>query len=228
MTKPGIYTFKVDGHSPAAWPSFRIGRPVEIYAQLLQNALFFFQVQRDGPAVPLSALRGQPSHLTDKQAFVYEVPAFGKNGLQGDLKRIGGPVDVSGGWFEAGDYVICSDRELCHRADVNRSERLPGPSRPGQPGGFRGRRRYGLGWLLRMWHDDTKTLYCQAGIGDGNQNVAGDHDRWRLPEADDKLDVAAGALEYFLKYRPVFQAGPAGAPISPNLADRLAAAFALG
>ena len=25
--------------------------------------------------------------------------------MQGGLERIGGPVDVSGGWFDAGDYL---------------------------------------------------------------------------------------------------------------------------
>jgi endoglucanase len=56
----------------------------------------------------------------------------------------------------------------------------------------------------------------------------GDHDVWRLPEADDALRVRPGDAEYFIKYRPVFRAAPPGAPISPNLAGRVAAAFALG
>ena len=66
-----------------------------------------------------------------------------------------------------------------------------------------------------MWNDDTKTLYAQVGIGDGNQSVTGDHDVWRLPEADDKLNVQPGDPQYFIKYRPVFPAGAAGAQISP-------------
>jgi endoglucanase len=39
--------------------------------------------------------------------------------------------------------------------------------------------------------------------------------------------VAGGDAEYFIKYRPVFRAAAPGAPISPNLAGRVAAAFAL-
>ena len=77
-------------------------------------------------------------------------------------------------------------------------------------------------------HDDTKTLYVQVGLGDGNDSVTGDHDVWRLPEVDDKLEVRPGEPEYFIKYRPVFPAGSIDGKISPNLAGRLAAAFALG
>ena len=79
-----------------------------------------------------------------------------------------------------------------------------------------------------MWDDNTRTLYYQVGIGDGDwPRIAGDHDVWRLPQADDALDVAPGDSEYYVKYRPVFRAGPAGSPVSPNLAGRLAASLAL-
>ena len=37
-----------------------------------------------------------------------------------------------------------------------------------------------------------------------------------------------GASAYYVKYRPVFEAAPPGAPVSPDLAGRLAADFALG
>ena len=42
-------------------------------------------------------------------------------------------------------------------------------------------------WLLRMWDDRTRTLYYQVGIGEGNDQTLGDHDIWRLPQADDTL-----------------------------------------
>ncbi|MFI1105178.1 glycoside hydrolase family 9 protein [Streptomyces melanogenes] len=48
-----------------------------------------------------------------------------------------------------------------------------------------------------------------------------------LPEADDALDVREGDPAYTIKHRPVFRANEPGAPISPNLAGRVAAAFAL-
>jgi hypothetical protein len=88
--------------------------------------------------------------------------------------------------------------------------------------------RFGLDWLSKMWDGDTKTLYLQVGIGDGNLQVIGDHDLWRLPEMDEGNDAAPGTPKYFIKHRPVFKAGPAGSSISPNLAGRLAADFALG
>ena len=38
-----------------------------------------------------------------------------------------------------------------------------------------------------MWDQTTKTLYLQVGIGSGNDagTFYGDHDLWRLPQADD-------------------------------------------
>jgi len=75
-----------------------------------------------------------------------------------------------------------------------------------------------------------KILYYQVGIGDGNKQILADHDAWRLPEDDDKLNVKTGDSKYYLKYRPVFAVGDgvSGSTISPNLAGRIAAAFALG
>src|SRR5262249_23427053 len=87
--------------------------------------------------------------------------------------------------------------------------------------------RHVLDWLLKMWDQDSRTLYYQVGLGDGSATVLGDHDLWRLPEADDDLHPRAGAPDYFIKNRPALRAGSPGAAISPNLAGRLAAAFGL-
>ena len=48
---------------------------------------------------------------------------------------------------------------------------------------------FGLSWFFKMWDDDSRTLYYQVGIGDGNDDIVGDHDLWRLPEEDDDIDV---------------------------------------
>jgi endoglucanase len=90
--------------------------------------------------------------------------------------------------------------------------------------------RHGLRWLDKVWDERHKVLYAQVGLGTGSERFGfvGDHDVWRLPEADDALRVRPGDDEYFIKYRPVFRAAPPGARISPNLAGRVAAAFALG
>jgi endoglucanase len=81
-------------------------------------------------------------------------------------------------------------------------------------------------WLLRMWDDSTRTLYYQVGIAAGNANTVGDHDIWRLPQEDDTYG-GENPLFRFIRHRPVFRAGPPGSPVSPNLAGRDAAAFAL-
>jgi hypothetical protein len=229
VKKAGIYSIKVYGGVPAVSPSFQIGTGSDVYAPLLRNSLFFFQAQRDGADVSSAVINRKPSHLTDKQAFVYKVPALGKNGMQGGLEKIGGPVDVSGGWFDAGDYLKFVQTASYVTAMMLQGARdYPAQMGHGSPADFTAEGRYGLDWLLKMWNGETKTLYIQVGIGDGNQSVTGDHDVWRLPEADDKLNVQPGDPQYFIKYRPVFPAGAAGAQISPNLAGRLAAAFALG
>jgi endoglucanase len=86
--------------------------------------------------------------------------------------------------------------------------------------------RFGVDWLLSMWNDRTRTLYYQVGIGEGNSKITGDHDIWRLPQADDTYGGTDPADRY-IRHRPVFAAGPPGSPVSPNLAGRDAAAFAL-
>ena len=54
----------------------------------------------------------------------------------------------------------------------------------------------------------SQDLYAQVGIGTGSEEFGfvGDHDVWRLPEADDRLNVRPGDSEYYIKYRPVFRA----------------------
>ena len=91
---------------------------------------------------------------------------------------------------------------------------------------FTAEARFGLDWLLRMWDDRTRTLYYQVGIGTGNHSFVGDHDIWRLPQADDTYGGQNPAYRY-IRHRPVFRAGPPDSPVSPNLAGRDAAAFAL-
>jgi endoglucanase len=88
---------------------------------------------------------------------------------------------------------------------------------------------FGLNWLMRMWNQTNRILYYQVSIGDGNASgsIAGDHDYWRLPQADN-VNLATNNAGYYAKsHRPAFRAGPGGSPISPNLAGRLAAGFAL-
>ncbi len=120
---------------------------------------------------------------------------------------------------------------------------------------FTGEARFGIDWLMKMWNDKTQTLYYQVdntqdwdyyGEGDPSSatgNCGGtyatpyclitEYDIWTLPQAADNFEQAGDPepcdpyTTFFICYRAVFVAGPAGSPISPNLGGRLAADFAL-
>ena len=115
--------------------------------------------------------------------------------------------------------------------------------------------RFGVNWLLKMWNDKTQTLYYQVDnsqdwdyYGEGNPSSATgncggtyltpyclitEYDIWTLPQAADNFEQPGDPqpcdpyTTFFICHRPVYAAGPAGSPISPNLAGRLAADFAL-
>ena len=227
VTAPGTYTVVVTGPVSAVSPAFRIDTAANLFSPLLSNALAFYEAQRDGPDVVASVLDREPAHLHDKAASVYAPPVYDADGvLVHDLRRLGGPVDASGGWADAGDYVKFV-QTTSYVVDVMLAGVRDRPDLvgPGSRADFTGEARFGLDWLLKMWNDRTRTLYYQVGIGDGNDTILGDHDSWRLPQADDTLGGTDRALRY-VRHRPVFRAGPPGSPISPNLAGRLAAAFA--
>ncbi|MGO8885265.1 MAG: glycoside hydrolase family 9 protein [Streptosporangiaceae bacterium] len=77
-------------------------------------------------------------------------------------------------------------------------------------------------------------MYVQVGIGNGNASntIQGDYNFWFLPQQEDRLRVGRGAKPgpsaHYVKYRPVFEAAPPGHAVSPDLAGRVAADFALG
>ncbi len=132
-----------------------------------------------------------------------------------------------------------------------------GTSGPGAPSSsdFTYEANFGIDWLLMMWNDKTRTLYYQVdntqdwdyyGEGDPSSamgNCGGtyptpyclitEYDIWTLPQAADNYDQPGDPqpcdpfTTFFICNRPVYLAGPAGSPISPNLAGRLAADFAL-
>jgi len=132
-----------------------------------------------------------------------------------------------------------------------------GNSGPGAPtsSDFTNEAKFGVDWLLKMWDDKAKTLYYQVdntqewnyyGYGtptSANPNCGGtysspyclftEYDIWTLPQAADNYlqpgdpEPCDPYTSFFICNRPVYLAAPAGAPISPNLAGRLAADFAL-
>ncbi|MFD4501530.1 glycoside hydrolase family 9 protein [Streptomyces sp. NPDC058457] len=226
LNAPGTYRVVLTGTAAGRSPAFRIAGARELMTPLVRDNIRFLQAQRDGADVlPGGALERGPSHLADEDATVYADPEYDEEGtelLDERLTPTGARADVSGGWFDAGDFLkftgttsysvaelLLAQRELPHMEELSAEA------------------SHGLDWLDRMWDDDSGTLYAQVGIGAGNEAVRTDHDVWRLPEADDRLDVSPGDPDYTIKHRPVFRANEPGEPITPSLAGRVAAVFAL-
>ncbi len=120
---------------------------------------------------------------------------------------------------------------------------------------FTGEANFGVDWLMKMWDGDTKRLYYQVdnsqdwdyyGEGDPSSatgNCGGtyvtpyclitEYDIWTLPQAADNYRQTGDPepcdpyTTFFICNRPVYLAAAAGSPISPNLAGRLSADFAL-
>lgn len=188
-------------------------------------------------------------------------------------------IDAAGGWWDAGDYMKYVEttsytaalmqigirdfpNQMGSHAPLNPptppgSISYAGTSGVGAPNSsdFTNEARFGLNWLMKMWNDQTKTLYYQVdnsqdwdyyGEGDPSSatgNCGGtyvtpyclitEYDIWTLPQAADHYrqqgdpEACDPYTTYFICNRPVYLAAPAGAQISPNLAGRLAADFAL-
>ncbi|BEP11944.1 hypothetical protein acdb102_02550 [Acidothermaceae bacterium B102] len=140
------------------------------------------------------------------------------------LTKLGVTADVEGGWFDAGDFLKFTHTAAYGDVLLYASARSLGSA---APTALTTEAQYGEQWLNKMWDQSSKTLYLQVGIGSGDDagTYVGDHDIWRLPQADtadhSTVDV------YAAQKRPVFEAAPPGQPISPNLAGRVSAAFAL-
>lgn len=230
VSAPGRYTVSVGGSAPASSPVFEIAPAASLYAGPLQNALSFYENERDGPEYIPSALRTAPGHLNDEHAMTFVTPKVNANGsFKGELQSLGHTIDASGGWWDAGDYLKFLQTTSYTVAVMEAAVRdFPAKLGAGAPSASdaAGEARFGVEWLLRMWDEGTETLYYQVGIGEGNSAIVGDHDIWRLPQADDTWGGSDPADRY-IRNRPVFRAGPPGSPISPNLAGRDAAAFGL-
>jgi endoglucanase len=229
VSAAGTYTISVTGPVAATSPSIRIDGGASVYAQPLANALAFFQTERDGPNFVASALRAAPAHLNDQTAMTYVTPQVNSAGrFSGDLTPLGTRIDASGGWWDAGDYIK-GVQTLGYTTAMLLAGVRDFPAQMGagsSSSNFLAETRFGTDWLLRMWDDPTRTFYHQVGIGTGNAKTIGDHDIWRLPQADDTFG-GTDPLYRYIRNRPVFRAGPPGSLISPNLAGRHAAALGL-
>ncbi|GAA1514478.1 glycoside hydrolase family 9 protein [Sphaerisporangium rubeum] len=215
LRTPGAYRVKAGAVISPEFEVASAGLP----AGTARKVVGFFGLQRDGARAD-----GGPSHLNDRTASVYAWPRFtgpDTDQIKGGLTRIGGPVDVEGGWFDAGDYLKFTHILSYVDTLLWAAERDGAHVRH-----LRAEAVHGLRYLDKMWDEKTRTLYIQIGIGAGDKagTYYGDHDVWRLPQAD---DGATGRRHRFIRNRPVFRAAAPGKPISPNLAGRTAAAFAL-
>jgi len=226
VTAPG--TYRVAAGS-AVSPAFAVASAPSLWVRGLSNSVSFYANQRDGSAFVPSALRKTPAHLTDAAAMAYLTPTMNSSGgFSGDLVPTGASLDVSGGWWDAGDYLKFV-QTTSYTVDAMGVGVRDFAGRMGAGAGnanMTAEFRFGIDWLEKMWDDPNHTLYYQVGIASGNSRILGDHDLWRLPQADDTYggnDPTTG----YIRHRPVLRAGPSGASISPNLAGRLAAAFGL-
>jgi endoglucanase len=218
-----------DGSMQVRSPVFRIDTPARVYATAMANSLSFYENERDGPDFIPSALRNEPGHLNDEDAMTYLIPKVDSNGnFKGDLTSLGVTVDAAGGWWDAGDYLKFTET-ISYVVGMMETDVRDFPNQLG-PGSatanYSAEAAFGLSWLENMWNDSTKTLYLQVGIGEGNNAIVGDHDIWRLPQADDTYG-GTNPEDRYIRNRPVFRAGPPGSLVSPNIAGRLAADFAL-
>ena len=238
VTVAGTYTITVSGPIAASSPTFKIDSAANVYSTPLSNSLFFYQNERDGPNFIASPLRTAAGHVNDQSATVYITPSTNNNGrFSGDLKPVSPAtvIDASGGWWDAGDYL-----KFVQTTSYTLGVLLIGARDfPNQMGAgssdFTAEGKFGLDWMQHMWDDNNKVLYYQVGIGNGNSQTVSDHDIWRLPQADDTYGGCTSRYRYIC-HRPVFispasvnssgQVQP-NALISPNLAGRVAADFAL-
>jgi len=231
VTSPGTYTITVSGPIAASSPGFKIDSGANVYSSALANSLYFYENERDGPNFIATSLRTAPGHVNDQSAKVYLTPNVNNNGrFSGDLTATGAVIDASGGWWDAGDYLKFVQTTSYTVALLQIGVRdFPNQMGAGSTtSNFTAEATFGVNWLLKMWDDNSKTFYYQVGIGNGNSQTVSDHDIWRLPQADDTYQGCTSRYRYIC-HRPVFinTSGGAGAKVSPNLAGRMAAVFAL-
>ena len=168
------------------------------------------------------------------------------------LTPYGPTINTSGGHWDAGDNMKYVETESYAMAlmqiGVRDFPHQMGPAAP--PVSSRAGRiaprfgqeaDFGMNFLSRMWDDRRKVLYFQVGNTQDWKhfpNLRADYDFWRLPQVDDTAPDHPPSdpkgIYRFIRHRPVFVAEPPGSvrnparrPISPNLAGRLAADFAL-
>jgi len=229
LSKHDSYSITVSHGVSATSSPFRVDAPENLYTTPLANNLYFYENERDGADFIPTPLRTAAGHLNDANAAVYGSPVFDDNdNMIGALNPTGAAIDAEGGWWDAGDYLkFVQTHSYVVALMLIGARDFPRQMGNRSMSDFTSEARFGLDWLLKMWDDSSRTLYYQVGIGTDFESFdyLSDHDIWRLPQVDDTYAGKDPVFQY-IRHRPVFQAGPAGSRISPNLAGRLAADFA--
>ena len=166
----GNYTITVTGPAPATSPVFPVNTGQNVYSGALANSLAYYRNSRDGAGFIASPIRTGPGHLHDATAMTYLTPNANSSGrFSGDLSPLGVTVDASGGWWDAGDYLKFVQTESYTDGVLLSGVRdFPNQMGAGGSADFTAEAKFGADFLLRMWDDNTRTLYYQVGIGSGN------------------------------------------------------------
>ena len=140
------------------------------------------------------------------------------------LHRVGGPVDVAGGWFDAGDYLKFTHSTAYNDVLLFTSARLLGHR---APQALTAEARYGLHWLEKMWDADARAPSTSRSGSARATGPAPSAATTTCGGSPRPTTATPATADRFVSHRPVFAAAPAGQPISPNLVGRVVAAFAL-
>src|SRR2546430_779187 len=161
LRREGTFRVRVSGPVEATSPPFPVAPARALFGRLVGDAIRFYQAQRDGADVVRGALDRQPSHLNDRGASVYADPVFADfDVLAGPLTRVGGPVDVEGGWFDAGDFLKFTNTTAYADLIMLLSQR---DLRASPRGALAAEARHGLEWLGEKWGPPTRTQPLPVG-----------------------------------------------------------------
>lgn len=163
----GVYQLKVEGAGRSY--SFEIGE--EPYRAALASIMRSYTLQRAGVDIddPVTGLKQQAGHLQDAEAVLF---------FDDGVSQKGDVIDVSGGWYDAGDYgkyippAAVTVAQLMLAYDIN-----PNAFSVGQlnlPNGLKSTQassmpdllsevKYELEWMLRMQRPDGAVYHKVSG-----------------------------------------------------------------
>jgi len=201
---PGTYYVALDDGSRAG--PIRVA--TDAYARVLPLVAQFLAEQRCGPTTKSASGHG-PCHLFRSLRDAHSGDGVAVDDGALPPYRAGNPVDVEGGWHDAGDYLKFAltasyvlATELMALSDHRGSLGAAGEA-------IARELRWGLDWLLKMETGDEP--FHQVG-GEGDHEVA-----WRLPQDDTLRPIPA------YDGRPAFRMASGR---GRNVLGRSAAAFA--